>query len=288
MSDSEINRLLLYKRQTLNLFNESEGNILMFGRRIYRYDVRTGRIGKIVSPELPYVGGSLLPVGQEGGYTYMRDNRNLYRLAVGGDKMECLSDFPSTEIINSASLDGEGNVWIGSNGKIIRFDIAGKHPEDVYTEAFRGVNSVIRDGSDRLWIGANNNLYVYFLKEKRFSMLGESDGVAHNEYLGKPMLRDNDGDIYLGGIRGLLHISRFFSFDETDKPLIRLTGVQIDGVDKRISVGTEIRMSIILGEARPCRCLSCLKRKIFSEKGCTDLRCRTLTEYRTLSLPARR
>lgn len=230
MSDSEINRLLLYKRQTLNLFNESEGNILMFGRRIYRYDVRTGRIGKIVSPELPYVGGSLLPVGQEGGYTYMRDNRNLYRLAVGGDKMECLSDFPSTEIINSASLDGEGNVWIGSNGKIIRFDIAGKHPEDVYAEAFRGVNSVIRDGSDRLWIGANNNLYVYFLKEKRFSMLGESDGVAHNEYLGKPMLRDNDGDIYLGGIRELLHISRFFSFDETDKPLIRLTGVQIDGV----------------------------------------------------------
>ena len=42
----------------------------------------------------------------------------------------------------------------------------------------------------------------------RFVLFGESDGVLINEYLSKPKLVSTKGDIYMGGIKGLLRIDR--------------------------------------------------------------------------------
>ena len=229
VSSEEISNQLLYRRQTLNLYNESSGNVLMLGYSVYRYYIEDGRMDKIGCPQPAHVNGNLLPVGEFGGYTYIHDNQNLYRLGVGEDRMESISDFPPSTVINSASLDEDGNIWIASDGKVIRFDIAGRISEEVGLSAFKDVNSVMRDRSDRLWLGTNNGLYVYYLNDGRFARLGESDGVIHNEYLEKPMLRTPNGDIYLGGIRGLLHIDHLFSFDETDVPAVKLTEVRIDG-----------------------------------------------------------
>ena len=47
-------------------------------------------------------------------------------------------------------------------------------------------------------------LFAWLIKEKKFVLFGESDGAILNEYLSKPQLLSMQGDIYMGGVKGLL------------------------------------------------------------------------------------
>lgn len=50
-------------------------------------------------------------------------------------------------------------------------------------------------------------LFAWLIKEKKFVLFGESDGAIQNEYLSKPRLLSSHGDVYMGGVKGLLHIN---------------------------------------------------------------------------------
>jgi hypothetical protein len=45
-------------------------------------------------------------------------------------------------------------------------------------------------------------LFAWLIKEKKFVLFGESDGVIQNEYLSKPRLLSMRGDVYMGGVKG--------------------------------------------------------------------------------------
>ena len=67
------------------------------------------------------------------------------------------------------------------------------------------------------------------IEEKEFILYGESDGIVLNEYLEKPRLLSTQGDIYMGGINGLLHINRQLPQEENSDPVLNLADVWVGG-----------------------------------------------------------
>ena len=75
------------------------------------------------------------------------------------------------------------------------------------TSLFGEITLLVCDQQGKVWIGADSMLFAWLIKEKKFVLFGESDGAILNEYLSKPQLLSMQGDIYMGGVKGLLHIN---------------------------------------------------------------------------------
>ena len=72
-------------------------------------------------------------------------------------------------------------------------------------------------------------LFAWLIKEKKFVLFGESDGVIQNEYLSKPRLLSMQGDVYMGGVKGLLHINCKIPLTTSELPQLQLSDVIING-----------------------------------------------------------
>ena len=72
-------------------------------------------------------------------------------------------------------------------------------------------------------------LFAWLIKEKKFVLFGESDGVILNEYLSKPQLLSIQGDVYMGGVKGLLHINSKLPLTTSELPQLQLSDVIING-----------------------------------------------------------
>ena len=68
-------------------------------------------------------------------------------------------------------------------------------------------------------------LFAWLIKEKKFVLFGESDGAILNEYLSKPQLLSMQGDIYMGGVKGLLHINSKLPLTTSELPQLQLSNV---------------------------------------------------------------
>ena len=63
------------------------------------------------------------------------------------------------------------------------------------------------DNKGKVWIGAEQKLFIWLTDTKRFVWFGEADGISPNEYLAEPRLISPKGNIYMGGVKGLLCIN---------------------------------------------------------------------------------
>lgn len=112
-------------------------------------------------------------------------------------------------------------------------------------------------------------LFAWLIKEKKFVLFGESDGVIQNEYLSKPRLLSMRGDVYMGGVKGLLHINSKIPLTTSELPQLQLSDVIINGE----SVNNELTnhpAGILLPGIVISLFESCRKRKIFFDRKCTD------------------
>ena len=69
------------------------------------------------------------------------------------------------------------------------------------TSLFSEITLIACDQQGKVWIGADSMLFAWLIKEKKFVLFGESDGVIQNEYLSKPRLLSSHGDVYMGGVK---------------------------------------------------------------------------------------
>ena len=72
-------------------------------------------------------------------------------------------------------------------------------------------------------------LFAWLIKKQKFVLFGESDGVIQNEYLSKPCLLSSQGNIYMGGVKGLLHINSTLPLITTEIPQLQLSDIIING-----------------------------------------------------------
>ncbi len=151
-----------------------------------------------------------------------------------GEKWVRILPFSPNENVNTVALDAEGWLWLGTNLGLTRFHPQTQETEEpISTPSESAVTSLICDEKNQLWIGTRGALWRYSINEKRFDLFGESDGAVSNEYLARPVLAARNGDVYLGGVNGLLFIDKNIQSEKSVETQLGLLEVVTNDKDRK-------------------------------------------------------
>ena len=95
--------------------------------------------------------------------------------------------------------------------------------EETYNEAIEKLRKIVAE------IENGNMLFAYFIKEQKFVLFGESNGAIQNEYLPNARLVNEQGDAYIGGVKGMLRIDGQLLLNTSEMPELQLLDITING-----------------------------------------------------------
>lgn len=231
-ADQQLNQLMFYSGKTINLYKDTPGSILLMGDRIYRYTIATRELSPAIQNESGKIAkmyGTVLPIIFNSQVTYLHDLQNIYELDHSNDKLKKLFNCKGDTTFNCISQDNNGIFWIGGKYGLSFYNPQTGQHQYVATPSSGEINSVICDQRGKVWAGTDRMLFAWLINEKKFIIFGESDGVINNEYLAKSCLMSTRGDVFLGGVKGLLHINRELPIEASEYPELQLTDIMING-----------------------------------------------------------
>ena len=242
--DSETSTRLGSRGKTVNLFQNTPHSVLLLGDHVYQYHLKEQTFSIATEQQGADIIGAILPVTNYQNYTYLNDTKHIFRLDNHTNRLEVLYQCSGDTLLNSVSRDEYGNFWIGNNYGLTHYHPATQEQTPMPTSLFGEVTQIVCDQQGKVWIGTDNMLFAWLIKEKKFVLFGESDGVIQNEYLSKPRLLSSQGNIYMGGVKGLLHINSNLPLITSEFPQLQLSDVIINGesVNDKLS-GTPVCIS---------------------------------------------
>ncbi len=238
----------------VNLFQNTLESVLLLGSTPYCYLIKEKRFVPIRLGEgIDYLYGDLYPIEQRGLFTYLYDQKRIYRMDAHEHELELICSTQSDTIFRSVALDSEGRFWVGSNYGLGNYDADGSHYSHIPNSLITQITSLVCDRQGRVWLGTEGKLFAYLIAEDKFILYDEPDGVRTNEYLAKARLVARDGDIYLGGVNGLLYINRKVYEEPVPPPFIQLSDVQAGGervnnlvtADAKLTLGVQTKPIVL-------------------------------------------
>lgn len=224
-SNSVIDKYALYARKAINLYQDNPSSTLILSSEIYRYFPKEGKVKQLTGKNIR-IERQIIPIDYDSIYTYLYDSRHVYTIGRANDEIEVLYTLEEGKLILSASKDMHGNIWMGTNEALCYYDREKKTTTFVQGPWTGKISLVVCDKDNHVWIGCNDRLFMWIIDENRFISFDESDGAVNNEYLDKAAMVSAEGDIYMGGINGMLCIDRQTSrADSLDLPVLSLTDV---------------------------------------------------------------
>lgn len=236
--DEKINGFLCQRGKSVNLMRHADDAVLLLSEQPYCYNWKQRTFQRIaVDKKVDKVLGELKPIALYKNVAYVYDDKHIYCLSTAQHKLQCELTFQGDTLINSASMDKHGNIWIGINQGLCSFSPETKQRSCVTTKLSSNLRSVICDLQGRVWIGSNEQLFVHLKDQDNFILYGTPDGVTPNEYLPKPRLLATNGDIYLGTVNGLLRIDHDLPKENITHPVLELGEISVGGtrVQKQLS-----------------------------------------------------
>lgn len=236
INDKNINYQMKYGGITMNLANEKDGTLLLISNSVHRLNKQTGDCIPVKNPIREKALGFYLVISQDSEGIWLHDRNNIYFIPDGSSSMMHRGTIGRTEI-KCGHLGSDGNVWLATSKGLYRFCPDTDSFTHISTPLFSSAKSVICDNENRVWIGTEDQLYAYLTESGTFTLFGESDGAAVNEYLSKPHLLSSAGDVYLGGVCGLLCIDREYNIENEEDPKISLYSFSLDSHTCKTSKG---------------------------------------------------
>lgn len=228
--NDSINDILCHRGKTVNVYQNTPETILMLSETPYKYHIGKKQFIPITKGKgITDIVGTLLPINSTGEDCYLHDLEHIYKINSSLNELELIFTCQTDTVFNSVSLDENGLLWIGSNYGLSYYNPVTKQYTLVPNTLINEISSLICDRQGRVWIGTEEKLFAYLIKEKKFILFGEPDGVAQNEYLEKPRLLSSSGDIYMGGVNGLLHINRHLPDEPALLPTLQLADILVGG-----------------------------------------------------------
>lgn len=227
--DPETSTRLGSRGKTVNLFQNTPHSVLLLGDHVYQYDLKKQTFSIATEQQGADIIGTILPIINDKNLTYLNDTKHIFSLNNETNRLETLYQCTKDTLINSVSRDEYGNFWIGNNYGLVHYNPATQNQTPIHTSLFSEVTQVVCDQQGKVWIGTDNMLFAWLIKEKKFVLFGESDGAIQNEYLSKPRLLSSQGDVYMGGVKGLLYINSKLPLVTTGAPKLQLSEVVING-----------------------------------------------------------
>lgn len=263
IDDTDINYNLKYAGRSINLANGSDGSLLLITNTVSRLDKATGRCTRIELEGGGKADSNFMTIGSTEEGLWMHDYYSIYLLPDGESRI-LRKGHTDKHIINCGHLDAEGIIWLATDEGLCRFNSKEGTFSHVQTTLMNIATSVACDRKSRVWVGNDNGLYAYLKDSDSFTLFGESDGAAPNEYLSKPHMVSRDGDVYLGGVQGLLKIDNDYSIDSTDEPSLSLYRMTVD--DEEINPDSNSVCRVARNSKRIEISVSSQEKDIFREK----------------------
>lgn len=202
-----INKYALYGRKAINLYQDNPYSILILSSEIYRYYFDNERIQQLSDKDIE-IQRQVIPISHDSIHTYLYDSKHIYSINQTNNKIEILHTASSDQIYYSISKDEDDIFWIGSSKGLSYYNPKTEQEIPIENSLLKDVISVICDNNNHVWIGSNNRLLMWISDKKKLIAFDESDGAIANEFLDKAVLFSKEGDIYMGGINGMLHINQ--------------------------------------------------------------------------------
>ncbi len=212
----------------INLYTDSD-EIYIFGYNTYVYNKRTHQTQRLSAPASLVMNAQ--PFYTDQRYIYILSYKNLLRIEKATKKITTLFSVSNNESLTSACMDSQGNIWIGSESSLYRYNAASRQTQKMPNVLFHNIQSLTSDNKNRIWIGANNILLAYLIEEKRTVILDDTDGAKPNGYIFTPMPMSLSQNIYMGGTQGLTVIDKGIEMQEKSSPAVNLLSVYLDGKD---------------------------------------------------------
>ena len=176
-----------------------------------------------------------------GGLIKINPNTKKYKIYKNIDNDETSL---SNDCIIFINEDLDGNILVGTSYGLNILDV-NKDTFKRYTEKDGLINNTIYgilvDDSNKIWISTNEGISALCTKKNDFENFTIIDGLQSNEFNGRSCFKDNNGNMYFGGINGFntfnpdnIEISQF-------KPNIILDSVQVNGVNKKDISNTKLK-----------------------------------------------
>lgn len=227
--DKETTERLNNHSKVINLYQNTPNTVLLLRDQIYQYHIQEKKFDIITEEKYIDPVGATVVITQKDGKTYLNNLRYIYELNHQTNELNVLFRSKGDTIIQTVAMDEHGNFWIGDNRGLIYYNVVTKTQARIPTALFTKVSQLIYDQQGKLWIGANNMLFTWLAKEKKFILWGESDGVLSNEYFTTSRLLSKQGDIYMGGVKGLLHINNKLPLMSSEFPQLQLSNIIVNG-----------------------------------------------------------
>ena len=244
--NDSINDILCHRGKTVNVYQDTPETILMLSETPYKYHTGKKQFTPITKGKgVTDIIGTLLPIDCIGDDCYLHDLEHIYKINSRLNELELVFTCQKDTVFNSVSLDENGLLWIGSNYGLSYYNPVTKQHALVPNTLINEISSLVCDRQGRVWIGTEGKLFSHLIKEKKFILFGEPDGVVPNEYLEKPRLLSSSGDIYMGGVNGLLHINRQRPDEPALLPTLQLADILVGGerVNDRISNNNQLNIN---------------------------------------------
>lgn len=230
VTDADKHNALFKLGKSVHLFRLNEMRFYLLADSVYLYDQSARKLTTVDAEVGGATFSSLNLITREKNVSYLWGENDLFVLDHTRNNIRVLHSFAdSIGMIAAASKDQDGDIWIGTSVGLYRFHPEKKTLSPIENDRFLGTTSLGFDRYGRLWIGTHNGLYAYTPDDGKIMMFGESDGVYANEYIAKPPLITGDGDIYMAGMMGLVHIENDLPFPENPDPVIGLLDVILNG-----------------------------------------------------------
>lgn len=239
--NKETNNRLCKHGNSVNIYQNTPNTLLLLSNHVYCYHLKEKKFS-IVSEEkdINIIEGSLKAIAHSERYTYLNDIKHIYELDNNSNRLKVLFSSQDDMCINSVSMDEYGCFWIGSNVGLIGYNPITREQESVSTSLFTEISSLICDQKGKVWIGAENMLFAWSISEKKIALFGESDGAVPNEYFPEARLLSLQGDLYMGGVKGLLHIDGQLPLINTN-PQLQLSDIIVNGASANNKLNDSIR-----------------------------------------------
>ncbi|MDD4032990.1 MAG: two-component regulator propeller domain-containing protein, partial [Bacteroidales bacterium] len=250
--------------QQLNIYDLKEdylGNLWIgtLGSGLFYLDVEKGVVRSYKKPVVkgiaraidPYVNDVLLVAD---GTVWIATYDGLY---AWNEKKEFFSEFSTTtteDMDNDAIFtlveDDAHDIWFGSFSGLFHLDQKGNIVKKYTTEDGLPNNTVMslqKDGRGALWISTTNGLSRLDIKGEVFRNFYEYDGLPCNEFKPGSSFRDAQGNMYFGGVNGLVYFHPDSIKESPVSPTLLLTHFRI--FDKYIDRGTLADGRVILSKS---------------------------------------
>ena len=137
--------------------------------------------------------------------------------------------------INCMAFDSKGDLWIGTNIGLSKFNIANEEFTS-YTVANgltnNFINAILIDDNN-LWVSTNKGLNKINVESNEIINFTEKDGIVGYQFTLNSAIKTNRGNMLFGSTNGIT----YFDPDEIELPKIRKSKIQIGDIyigDSRI------------------------------------------------------